>query len=168
MDRASPSEGEGCGFDPRRAHHVKLAMSTLHNSLIHLYSLYFSSPYFMSYVDGFVLAIPKKNIAAYKKMATLGCKVWMKHGALQYVECIGDDVGKNTWSKLFFPDMVKLKKGEVVCFSFIVFRSRAHRDKVNAKVMKDPAMSLDAMEGMKMPFDIKRMAYGGFKAIVER
>ena len=118
----------------------------------------------MSYVDGFVLVVPKKKIEAYKKMAKEGAKVWMKHGALDYKECIGDDLNPK-WAKLTFPSMTKLKKDERVWFSFIVFKSKAHRNKVNAAVMKE--FEKDKNTKMIMPFDMKRMAYGGFKAIVE-
>ncbi len=114
------------------------------------------------YVDGFVLAVPKKNLAAYRKMAKLGAKVWKEHGALEYVECVGDDLATNMGTS--FPTLAKLKPGETVCFSFITYRSRAHRDAVNKKVMADPRM-LKAPN--PMPFDLKRMAFGGFKAIVE-
>ncbi|MCD6075805.1 MAG: hypothetical protein K0Q70_2688 [Rhodospirillales bacterium] len=116
----------------------------------------------MAYVDGFVIAIPKKNVAAYKKMSTKAGKVWMEFGALAYVEAIGDDV--NTKFGLPFPKLAKLKKGEVVIFSYIVYKSRAQRDRVNAKVMKDPRMDMDPK---KMPFDVKRMSMGGFKSIVD-
>lgn len=114
------------------------------------------------YVDGFVLSVPKKNLAAYKRMATIGKKVWMENGALDYKECMGDDL--NLKMPFHFPKMVKLKKGEVIFFSYIVYKSRAHRDAVNAKVMKDKRMT----GGMNksMPFDFKRMAYGGFKVMV--
>lgn len=125
----------------------------------------------MRYVDGFVLVVPKKNMAAYRKMAALGGKMWKKHGALEYMECIGDDLTPNGMGPsplLTFPKMTKLKKGETVLFSFIVFKSRKHRDQVNAKVMKDPAMQPDSMKDMPMPFDMKRMAYGGFAAIVDK
>ena len=113
------------------------------------------------YVDGFVIPIKKKNIKAYKKMATLGCKIWMKHGALDYYECIGDDLNVELgWT---FPRMCKLKSGETAIFAFIVFKSKAHRNRVNAKVMKDPEMN---MEGMEMPFEMKRVAVGGFQVLV--
>ena len=118
----------------------------------------------MSYVDGFVLPVPKKKLQAYRRMAQKSGKVWRDHGALEFRECVADDVkpGKRT----SFPQSVKLKKGETVFFSFIVFKSRAHRDRVNAKVMKDPR--LDAMGDIKdMPFDVKRMIYGGFKVLVD-
>jgi uncharacterized protein YbaA (DUF1428 family) len=118
----------------------------------------------MSYVDGFVLPVPKKKLEAYRRMAQKAGKVWRDHGALEFRECVADDVkpGKRT----SFPQSVKLKKGETVFFSFIVFKSRAHRDRVNAKVMKDPR--LNAMGDIKdMPFDVKRMIYGGFKVLVD-
>jgi uncharacterized protein YbaA (DUF1428 family) len=116
----------------------------------------------MKYVDGFVIAVPKKNVAAYKKMSTKAGKVWMEYGALAYVEAVGDDV--NSKFGLPFPKLAKLKKGEIVLFSYIVFKSRAHRDRVNAKVIKDPRLD---MNPKKMPFDIKRMSYGGFTSIVD-
>ena len=117
----------------------------------------------MAYVDGFVLPVPRKKLAAYRRMAQLGGKVWMSHGALEYVEAVADDVkpGKHT----SFPQSVKLKKGEVVIFSYVVYKSRKDRDRVMAKVMKDKR--LDAyMDPKKMPFDGKRMFWGGFKPIV--
>lgn len=114
------------------------------------------------YVDGYVIPIKKKNIPAYAKMAKLGCKIWMEHGALDYYECIGQDL-KSKWG-IPFPKMCKLKSGETVIFSFIVYKSKSHRDKVNAKVMKDSRMK---MEGFTMPFDMKRFATGGFKVIVD-
>ena len=117
----------------------------------------------MSYVDGFVLVVPKKKIAAYKKMAARAAMVWKDHGALDYRECVGDDL--KVKMGLPFPKLAKTKPGETVVFSYIVYKSRAHRDKVNAKVMKDKRL----FEGMpkEMPFDMKRMAYGGFKTLVE-
>jgi uncharacterized protein YbaA (DUF1428 family) len=116
----------------------------------------------MSYVDGFVIPVPKKNLKTYVKMARLGKKMWMKHGALDYKECVGDDL-QSQWG-MPFPKLLKLKPGETVVFSFIVFKSRAHRDRVNAKVMKEMEKTGPPME---MPFDMKRMVYGGFKALVE-
>lgn len=113
------------------------------------------------YVDGFVLAIPKKNLAAYKKIATLASKVWREHGALEYRECVGDDL--DVKGVLPFAKTVKTKPGETVVFAWISYKSRAHRDQVNAKVMKDPRMKAPA----EPPFDVKRMAYGGFKVFVE-
>src|SRR5262245_41275533 len=118
----------------------------------------------MAYVDGFVLAVPKKNLAAYRRMATVGAKVWKRHGALEYRECIGDDLAVKFGKR--FPKMAKAKRGETVFFSWIVYRSRAHRDRVNAKVMADPKLG-EAMGKGPMPFDLKRMAYGGFKVFVE-
>jgi uncharacterized protein YbaA (DUF1428 family) len=118
----------------------------------------------MSYVDGFVLPVPRKNIDAYRRMARKAGKVWKEHGALAYVECIGDDVppGKVT----SFDKSVKLKPGEVVGFSWIVYTSRAQRDRVNKKVMADPRLA-GMMDPSKLPFDGKRMFWGGFKPIVE-
>jgi uncharacterized protein YbaA (DUF1428 family) len=118
----------------------------------------------MSYVDGYVLAVPKKKVAAYRRMAMKAGKIWREHGALEFRECVADDVkpGKLT----SFPQSVKLKANEVVVFSWIVFKSRAQRDRVNKKVMEDPRLK-DMMDVKAMPFDAKRMIYGGFKAIVE-
>ena len=116
----------------------------------------------MRYVDGYVLAVPKKNLKAYASMAELGAKMWMKHGALDYKECVGEDL-KTRWGTSF-SKMMQLKPGETVVFSYIVFKSRTHRDRVNAKVMKE----MEQMEDMKeMPFDMKRMVYGGFQVLVE-
>jgi uncharacterized protein YbaA (DUF1428 family) len=114
------------------------------------------------YVDGFVIPVPKKNMAPYRRMAQTAGKVWRQHGALEYIECVADDVkpGKRT----SFPQSVKLKPSETVVFAYIVYKSRAHRDRVNAKVMKDPRIT--GME-KNMPFDGKRMFWGGFKALVE-
>jgi uncharacterized protein YbaA (DUF1428 family) len=124
-----------------------------------------------SYVDGFLIVLPKKNLAAYRKMAKVGCKIWMKHGALDYKECVGEDLtpdmGPEMKAPLSFPKLTKLKPDETVVFAYIVFKSRAHRDKVNAKVMKDPDMSPESMKDMEMPFDMKRFSYGGFEVIVE-
>lgn len=115
------------------------------------------------YVDGFVLPVPKKNINDYKKMSAKAGKVWREYGALEYIECVADDVkpGKLT----SFPQSVKLNRNETVVFSWIVYKSRAHRDRVNAKVMKDPRIA-NMMDGKSMPFDGARMIYGGFKSIV--
>jgi uncharacterized protein YbaA (DUF1428 family) len=117
----------------------------------------------MRYVDGYVVPVPKKNLAAYKRMAQKAGKVWRDHGALEFIECVADDVkpGKHT----SFPQSVKLKPGETVMFSWIVFKSRAHRDRVNAKVMKDPRLA-NMMDPKAMPFDAKRMFWGGFKVLV--
>jgi uncharacterized protein YbaA (DUF1428 family) len=116
----------------------------------------------MRYVDGFVIPVPKKNLKIYARMARMGAEIWMKHGALDYKECVGDDL-ESKWGTPF-PRTMKLKPGETVVFSYIVFKSRAHRDRVNAKVMKE----MEKMGDMKeMPFDMKRMAYGGFKVLVD-
>ncbi|MFN0217266.1 MAG: DUF1428 domain-containing protein [Hyphomicrobium sp.] len=116
----------------------------------------------MSYVDGFIVPIPEKKLADYKKLARKAGKIWMEHGALSYVECIADDVpiGKLT----SFPRSVKLEKGEVVAFSWIVYKSRAHRDAVMKKIMADERLKADMQT---MPFDGKRMIFGGFKKLVE-
>lgn len=116
-----------------------------------------------NYVDGFVLVIPKKNTAAYKKMAEVAGKVWKKHGALDYKECMAEDMTASMGVP--FPKLTKAKPEENVWFSFIVYKSRKHRDQVNAKVMKDPAIS--GYSEKDMPFDIKRMAYGGFSVEVD-
>jgi uncharacterized protein YbaA (DUF1428 family) len=117
----------------------------------------------MSYVDGFVLPVPKKKVAAYRSIARKAGKVWRGHGALQYMECVADDVKPGKWTS--FPQSVKLKKNETVVFAYIVYKSRAHRDRVNAKVMKDPRLA--GMCDIKdMPFDAKRMIFGGFKTLV--
>jgi uncharacterized protein YbaA (DUF1428 family) len=116
------------------------------------------------YVDGFVLAVPKKSLAAYRRISTKAGKVWREHGALEYVECAGDDLKKKTGMP--FPRTVRAKRGEAVVFSWIAYRSRAHRDAVNAKVMKDPRLAAMMQPGA-MPFDMRRMAYGGFRVIVD-
>jgi uncharacterized protein YbaA (DUF1428 family) len=118
-----------------------------------------------NYVDGFVIPIPKKNTAAYKKMASEGSKVWKKFGALDYKECMLDDASP-AFVTLTFPKMVKVKPGEVVWFSFIVFKSRAHRDSVNKKVMAYFSKKYGAEMEKAMPFDMKRFAFGGFKVLV--
>jgi uncharacterized protein YbaA (DUF1428 family) len=118
----------------------------------------------MAYVDGFILAVPKKKLNAYRSMAQKAGKVWRKYGALDYKECVGDDLHAK-WGAPF-GKTVKLKRGETVVFSYIVFKSRAHRDRVNARVMKDPAIQGD-MQAKEMPFDMKRMVYGGFKVMVD-
>lgn len=118
----------------------------------------------MPYVDGFVLAVPKANIEAYKKMATLGRDVWMEHGALSYVECIGDDVPYGTLTS--FPRAVQATDDEVVVFAWITYKDRESRDAINKKVMEDPRMDGSEYKD-NMPFDGKRMIYGGFQAVVE-
>jgi uncharacterized protein YbaA (DUF1428 family) len=118
----------------------------------------------MAYVDGFVLPVPRKKLQAYRRMARKAGKVWRDHGAIEFRECVADDVkpGKRT----SFPQSVKLKRGETVFFSYIVYKSRKDRDRVNAKVMKDPRIKV--MGDFKdMPFDAKRMIYGGFKVFVD-
>ncbi len=115
----------------------------------------------MRYVDAYVIPIPKRKLKAYWAMARVGKKTWMKHGALAYYECVGDDL-KASWGQ-GFPKMAKLKRGETVVVAFVVYKSRAHRDRVNAKVMKEFAAAEAPME---MPFDIKRMANGGFTVVV--
>lgn len=116
----------------------------------------------MQYVDGFIVAVPKKNLKAYQALARKAGKIWKEYGALEYRECVAEDVkvGKLT----SFPRSVKLKPGETVIFSWITYKSRKHRDKVNAKVMKDPR--LGGMDPKTMPFDAKRMIYGGFDTII--
>jgi uncharacterized protein YbaA (DUF1428 family) len=118
----------------------------------------------MKYVDGYVLPVPKKNLPAYRRMAQKAGKVWREHGALEFRECVGDDL--KTKMAVSFPRTIKLKPGETVVFSWIVFKSRAHRDAVNAKVMKDPRLA-KMMDMKSMPFDSKRMVYGGFKVMVD-
>lgn len=118
----------------------------------------------MSYVDGFVLVVPKKNLNAYRRMAERAGRVWREHGALEFRECIGDDLAVKMG--VTFPKLAKAKRGEAVVFSWIVYKSKAHRDRVNAKVMKDKRI-IDDMKGAAMPFDIKRMSYGGFKVVVD-
>jgi uncharacterized protein YbaA (DUF1428 family) len=117
----------------------------------------------MSYIDGFVVPVPKKKLDAYRRMAQLASRVWREHGALEYIESVADDVkpGKRT----SFPRSVKLKAGETVVFAYIVYRSRAQRDRVNAKVMKDPRLK-QWMDIKSLPFDAKRMFWGGFKVMV--
>ncbi len=116
----------------------------------------------MTYVDGFVIPMPKKNLAAYRRMAQWGCRAWMKHGALAYKECVGNDL--KTHCGRTFTKQLKLKSGETVVFAFIVFKSRAHRDRVNKAVMKE--ICAQPMP-KNMPFDPNRMVYGGFATIVE-
>jgi uncharacterized protein YbaA (DUF1428 family) len=118
----------------------------------------------MSYVDGFVLPVPRRKLAAYRRMAKYAGKIWLEYGALEYVECVADDVkpGKVT----SFPQSVKLKKGEVVVFSYIVYRSRGQRDRIMKKIMVEPRFK-KYMDPKNMPFDGKRMFWGGFKPIVE-
>src|SRR5262245_58097127 len=116
------------------------------------------------YVDGFAIAVPRKNVGAYKRMATWGRNTWMKHGALQYFECVGDDLEVTKGCGPGFPKGIGAKPGETVVFAFILYKSKAHRDVVNAKVMKDPGM---AKMPARIPFDMKRFLFGGFKVLVE-
>jgi len=118
----------------------------------------------MRYVDGYVLPVPKKNLQAYRRLAQKAGKIWREHGALDYKECIGDDLNVK-WG-VRFPRAAKVKPGETVVFSWIGFKSRADRDRVNAKVMKDPRLA-KMMDPKAMPFDVKRMTYGGFKILVD-
>lgn len=119
----------------------------------------------MKYVDGFVLPVPKKNLNAYRRMAKAASKIFREHGALEYRECVGDDL--NVKMGLPFPRGIKIRPGETVVFSWIVYKSRAHRDRVNKKIMKDPRIMALCPDPKKMPFDDKRMLYGGFKTLVE-
>ena len=116
------------------------------------------------YVDGFLIPVPKKNIEAYRRMSQKAGKVWREFGAVEYIECVGDDLAIKMGAS--FKKRVRLKPGETVVFSWIVYKSRAQRDRVNAKVMKDPRIA-SMMSGKSMPFDVKRMSYGGFKVIVD-
>lgn len=118
----------------------------------------------MRYVDGFVIPLPKKNLKKYRQMASKACKVWMECGALDYIECIGDDLRIKGMTP--FTKISRAKSDETVVFSYIVYKSRKHRDSVNAKVMKDPRI-MKMCDPKNPPFDMKRMAYGGFKSIVE-
>jgi len=118
----------------------------------------------MRYVDGYVLPVPKKNLAAYRRMAQKAGTIWREHGALEYRECAGDDLKVKVGVP--FPRLAKSRPGETVVFSWIMFKSRAHRDRVNAKVMKDPRIT-GMCDQKSMPFDVKRMAWGGFKFLVE-
>jgi uncharacterized protein YbaA (DUF1428 family) len=117
----------------------------------------------MKYVDGYVLPVPKKNLNAYFRLAKMAGKVWREHGALEFRECAGEDL--NPEMAVAFPKRIKLKPGETIVFSWIVFKSRAHRDRVNAKVMQDPRITASMKE--EMPFDSKRMLYGGFEVRVD-
>ena len=118
----------------------------------------------MNYVDGFIVPVPRNKLKAYVKLARLAGRVWKSHGALAYVECVADDVKKGKWTS--FPRSVKLKRGETVIFSYIVYKSRKQRDTIMGKVMKDKRLA-NMMDMTKMPFDGKRMIFGGFKNIVQ-
>jgi uncharacterized protein YbaA (DUF1428 family) len=117
----------------------------------------------MTYVDGFIVPVPKKKLGAYRTMARKAGKVWRDHGALEFRECVADDVKVGKWTS--FPRSVKLKRGETVVFSWIVYKTRAHRDRVMANVMKDKRIA-KMMNPKDMPFDAKRMIFGGFKVMV--
>jgi uncharacterized protein YbaA (DUF1428 family) len=117
----------------------------------------------MAYVDGFVLPVPKRNLAAYRTMARKAGKIWREHGAVDYRECVGDDL--DVKFGVPFPKSIKIKPGETVVFSWIMYKSRSHRDRVHAKVMKDPRLA-KMIDPKAMPFDCKRMLYGGFKVLV--
>jgi uncharacterized protein YbaA (DUF1428 family) len=118
----------------------------------------------MAYVDGFVIPVPRRKLDAYRRISQRAGKVWKEHGALEYRECVGDDL--NIKGVKTFPKQIKPKPGETIVFSWILYQSRAHRDRVNAKVMKDPRIA-KMMEPGAMPFDGKRMVYGGFRTIVD-
>lgn len=118
----------------------------------------------MPYVDGFVIAVPTKNLPAYRRMAQKAGKIWREHGALEYRECVGDDL--DTKAGTPFPHGINARRGETVMFSYIVFKSRRERDRVNANVMKDPRIA-SMCNPKAMPFDCSRMLYGGFKVLVD-
>lgn len=119
----------------------------------------------MTYVDGFVLPVPKKKLKDYARIATLAGKVWKEYGAIDYHECVADDVKPGKWTS--FPQAVKLKKGEIVVFSWITYRSRKQRDAIMKKVMKDKRLAEMMSDPKKMPFDTKRMIWGGFKSFID-
>lgn len=123
------------------------------------------------YIDGFVLVVPKKNFEDYRKMAREGARLWLKHGALDYKECVGDDMnpdmGEGLTPALTFPKLAGLRKNEEVWFSFIVYKSKAHRDRVNKKVMFEMNKLAEKHKNVPVPFDMKRFAYGGFKVVVD-
>jgi uncharacterized protein YbaA (DUF1428 family) len=116
------------------------------------------------YVDGFVVPVPKRNVEAYRRMAQRAARVWREHGALEFRECVGDDLKVKMGAS--FRRLAKAKPGETVFFSYIVYKSRADRDRINKKVMKDPRIAAD-LDMKSMPFDVKRMAYGGFRVLVD-
>ena len=121
------------------------------------------------YLDGYVIPVSKRKLAAYRKLAQAGAAVWMRCGALQYVECVGEDLKSAAkWGCVPFLKLAGARRGETVIFSFIVYRSRAHRDAVNARAVKDPLMSPERMQKTRMPFELKRMAVGGFETMVLR
>lgn len=116
------------------------------------------------YVDGFVIPIPKRNLAKYRRIARRAGEIWMEYGAVEYLECVGDDL--DIKGVISFKKLARLKRGETALFSFIVYRSKADRDKVNGRVMKDPRIAT-MMTDQDSPIDMKRMSYGGFRAIVD-
>jgi len=118
----------------------------------------------MQYVDGYVLPVPKKDLQAYRRLAQKAGKIWREHGAIEFRECVGEDLNVKMGAP--FPRRIKLKPGETVVFSWIGFKSRAHRDRVNAKVMKDPRLA-KMCDPKNMPFDVTRMTHGGFKILVD-
>jgi alkaline phosphatase len=118
------------------------------------------------YVDGFVINVPKKRLAEYKKIAKIASKVWKEHGALEYMETVGEDMNPPFGKP--FPKLAGSKSDEVVIFSWITYKSKSERNKINKLVMNDPRMRMDGKTEKDMPFDMKRMAYGGFKTLVER
>jgi uncharacterized protein YbaA (DUF1428 family) len=118
----------------------------------------------MRYVDGYVLPVPRKSVGIYRRIALKAGRIWREHGALEYRECVGDDLDVKGLTP--FPRRIKLRRGETVVFSWIVFKSRSHRDRVNARVMKDKRLA-GSMDPKTMPFDMKRMVYGGFKVVVD-
>jgi uncharacterized protein YbaA (DUF1428 family) len=118
----------------------------------------------MRYVDGYVIPVPRKNLRSYARIAQKAGKIWREHGALEYRECVGDDL--EVKGMVPFPKRIQLKRGETVLFSWIVFKSRADRDRINARVMKDPRLA-GTMDPKSMPFEVKRMVYGGFKVLVD-
>jgi uncharacterized protein YbaA (DUF1428 family) len=128
------------------------------------YKCFIARRMFMPYVDGFVVPVPRTQVEAYRRVARKAGRVWRKHGALEFRECVGDDL--RVKMGVPFTRAARLKPGETVMFSWIVYKSRAHRDRVNAKVMKDPALAAQ-MDPKTMPFDVKRMMYGGFRTIVD-
>lgn len=117
----------------------------------------------MAYVDGFLVPLPKRSVAAYRRMSLRASRIWMEYGALDYRECVGDDLKVKGMAS--FPHTVRARAGETVVFSWITYRSRAQRDRVNKLIMKDPRLAA-MMEGKAMPFDVRRMRYGGFRVIV--
>lgn len=129
-------------------------------------SIIFPTP-LMRYVDGYILPVPAKHIKLYQKMAKEAGKIWLECGALQYIEAVGDDVKKSEWADIAFPDAVHAKKTEKVIFAFVVYKSRKHRDQVNKKVFAHSYMNDPALKEKMKPFDMQRMAYGGFQAIVD-